>query len=482
MRSKKTDLRKPSTLQFNRGLPATSPIRWKLLLLVGLLVFILVMMRYASDPKNWAWMGFDQRPNAAPNTAEPQSPRSAQAVLRLVPDRDSPSNEDEDIAARDASPKLDELKPALGELRQDFWTRLVRRFDSPSRLMLFALVRESPSTSEKVPLKSRENIVERIQQFRDQYATELLNQSGALENSDPSRKQLWYDLLFEWQKEWNQHVAPTLSHWAGQSSDGNASPDDLAYLREVLAQVAAGLVQDDAPLGRPIEVPYWNLLVDEVRSNRGDRIPASKVAWLELYTQPKSYRGKPVEIEGRIRGARLQQSSNPNGIVPQYYELWVQADEKSTIPFCVYALTMPAEFPQLTERLTTMDVPTKIVGYFFKNRSYLTESQQTQFCPVLLALDPQVTMPTAGAPATRPPSPFTFGGIFAGIALLAAWVTFRVYRATLFRRRVASPLVPATLRQLQSDSQVQSVSDRLARWEGSTNTGSESDPKIQPSD
>jgi hypothetical protein len=201
------------------------------------------------------------------------------------------------------------------------------------------------------------------------------------------------------------------------------------------------------------------------------------VSWLELRNQPESYRGKSVEFSGRIRGARIQPTSSVIAGIDQYVELWVQPDEASTIPYCVYALQMPTEFPTLTDQLSTMDVSATIVGLFFKNRTYLTEEGRTQVCPVVLTLRPVVTEAALTSTGGEPPSITSIAVTIAIVTLLAGWIAFRVYRATLFSRRRTSPNVPSTLRELENDPRVESVRERLARFgesvEAAPNTSDE---------
>lgn len=442
------------------------------MVLVGLLVFILVMMRFAGDPKNWAWMGFGRGAVAPPAATEKVSPPPPSAELQMSPERIG-----EEIEKPGPRLELDELKPALDELRKDFWTRLVRRLDSPSQLALYGMFRQGSSSPDAALAKSHENLVERIELFNDQYSTELLSQSGELQVTDPARRQLWYDLLFQWQTEWKDDVAPALKYLSGLSPAAEREPDGLARLRSLLGEIAAEMVVDDSPLGRPSEIPFWNLLVERLLAEGENSHPPTQVEWVELRTQPESFRGQRIEFRGRIRGARIQKSSGDSATVPQYYELWVQADNHSTIPYCVYALEIPNGFPPLTEQLSMLDATTSIVGYFFKNRSYLTDEHKTQFCPVVLTRLPEVTIVSAAAPQSNPPTPFAVGGIAAGVALLAAWIAFRVYRSTIFIRRIASPHIASTLEELESDPQVETVRDRLARWDSQSKT----DPNIRDS-
>lgn len=451
--------------------------------LVAVLLFVLVMMRYAGDPKNWAWMGFNTGPRETPTEEAGTSDFPSSAPLHLVPNRSLVGADDGMDSDAPTSSVMAE-SPELGRLRLDFWTRLLRRLDAPSRQALLAMVwgdeRRGNNANDQF-----ENLISRIGQFNQQYSTELLGQSAALDEADPARKQLWIDTLFQWQNEWSQQVAPTLKSLATVAGGQPNPTPAIDSLRDALSQAAAGLVRDDSPLGRPIEIFYWNLLVDRAARDDAMAPAAPKVSWTELRKQPNAFRGERVVIDGRIRAARRQTSAGAIQGIDRYYELWVQADETSTIPVCVYALELPPDFPEIGERLVELDLATSIEGYFFKNRSYLTSETKTQFCPVLLARRPKVTIAPVATIRTRSPSPYAFAGILAGAGALAAWIAFRVYRASIFSGRIPSSAISAALVDLEKDSRVETVGERLAKWEeqsGETGTLSKTKTNIGTSD
>lgn len=459
-------------IQFELAPPPS--IRWRLMLLVGLLVLVLVLMRYAAQPENWAWMGFPANP-AQQQNAPSQDPRSDPArarqdiETRITTGPPRTSQESDSTEALEIAPRLAESDPVTFDLQLDFWTRAVRRLDGPSRLTLYDMFRAAESKVTVPPGEASANVVERLQQFHDGYTTNMLAQSGELANASLHDQQRWYDALFQWQRHWADQLRPLLAALAESGEVPESHRAEFQTLAGVLKQVAAGLVLDHSPVGRPEEIPYWNLLIDDLRGRADEWSDARSVQFVELQTQPQAFRGKPVRISGRIRGARFQPSMSPAAVAPHYFELWIQPEDGSSIPFCAYALQVPSSFPALGERITPVDLPAVVTGIFFKNQSYLAEGGKTQFCPVVLTSLPQVSAPVA-TDSARPPSPFTFGGVATLIVVLAAWIAWRVYRSTVYIRRRDSEQLPQVLKQLEDDPRVETVRDRLARWSSSAET------------
>ncbi len=425
-------------------------------------------------------MGLEQQPAAPPVSKNQPHTANPKADVRLSRNEQGTSVNADDDSSSEAALKLGDLKPELAKLQIDFWTRIVRRLDGPSRQTLYEMFRRTLPSALESSLSARENLVERIQQFSDQYATELLAQSAEIESNDLVRKQLWNDSLFQWQKLWADQTKPVLLRLAGKAVDTTALESAVADLRRLLDDIAKAVVVDDSPMGRPLEVPFWNELVSRVQAGGLSDAEATNVAHLELRAQPQSHRGKAVALSGRIRAARLQKSSNQVNGVEQYYELWIQPEDGSSIPVCAFALELPTDFPPLTEQYATMDIPIRMVGYFFKCRSYLTESKKTQFCPVVLTDRPSVTIVAAKDSSIRTPSIGTFATILALASLLAAWIAVRVYRSTQLIQRRPSPLIQSTLRQLANDPDVMSVRERLAQWRGDQDSTSSPDGPSRP--
>jgi hypothetical protein len=465
-------------LSFTRRDRPPDRIRGKLLWLLSLLLVVLILMRLAGHPNAWHWMNFSAPDHSASQGTERQEPlvESPPPVAAL---RDSDDAEIPQV-------KIEHLEPELKQLERDFWARAVRRLDDPSRLRLFAMTGAPPASWSDAEREARANVVERIQQHSDRYRTDLLTQSGGWANSDPARKQVWYDLLFFWQKRWNESIAPALATMAGQAPSNPDVQATIAELAELLSDIAKSMVLDDAPLGRATEVPYWNELLSRLKE-AAEAEPAEQALPVELRAQPSHYRGRRIAVRGRIRGARIQLSGGAGNGVDQYFELWVQPEDGSAIPYCVYALEVPADFPPLSSQLAAVDIPTRIEGYFFKTRSYLTANSRTQFAPVVVAAAPtiEITLPTTSA--ARPPAPFRTLMTILTIALLAAWVAWRVYRSydSISRRE---PRFRASLwKDLAEDPRVVSTRERLARLEteptrtpASLNRGGDRAPNDNP--
>lgn len=450
-------------LQF--GLTPPPSIRWRLMLLVGLLLMVLIGMRYAAQPANWAWMGFpaNENPSAEETQGQHDTPAVESDAPRIIT---GPPNDTElgDVGEPPMiAPRLVESDPKTLNMEKDFWTRIVQRLDEPSRMTLFALFRPTEFIDKPASADARSNLIQRLEQLNDSYTTDLLAQSGDGTGISVADQKRWYDALFAWQQHWTDQIQPVLAALQESGVAGEELRERYDALAQTLRGVAADLVIDKSAIGRPIEIPFWNSLFDRLRSDEWSTVRADSVQFVELQSQPQAYRGKPVQISGRIRGVRLQPTVT-SASIPFYIELWIQPDDGSSIPFCVYALEMPPGFPPISEQRVPVDMPATVVGLFFKTQSYITDAGKTRFCPVILTKRPAVSIPVASATRTKPPSPFAFTSMTALIVLVAAWIAFRIYQSTKLPRRVERANVHESLEMLESDPRVTTVKERLARW------------------
>ncbi len=91
-------------------------------------------------------------------------------------------------------------------------------------------------------------------------------------------------------------VVPPLATPSEKAVDG-----ELAIDAELLAEV-----RDDTPWIRPSEYPAWYHLWNVVKQLPPDVLAsrAQTVGFVELFQQPKAFRGKPVTIEGSAAAPR----------------------------------------------------------------------------------------------------------------------------------------------------------------------------------
>ena len=164
-------------------------------------------------------------------------------------------------------------------------------------------------------------------------------------------------------------------------------------------------VQDDTPVGHVGDRAAWSGAWQQVAAWQplpaGEQAAANGAATaipierIQLMSQPAEYRGRRVSLTGWVRSARFVPrsiealSANAAGVMPAgndgYYELWIRPEETNAGPYCVYALSLPDEFPIVGNDFRELNQPVHVNALFFKRRTYVAADRQATACPLLLA-------------------------------------------------------------------------------------------------
>ena len=144
-------------------------------------------------------------------------------------------------------------------------------------------------------------------------------------------------------------------------------------------------VRDDTPWVRDEEIDAWlNLWTALLQSSDAAiaRGSAGTVGFVELFGQPRAYRGKLVTIRGSARQAVYLDAAKNDAGVAGYYRVVIQPESGPPEPVFVYALRLPAGFP-VGERIRAEVAAT---GYFFKRMVYSTrDAAELRRAPVIMA-------------------------------------------------------------------------------------------------
>ncbi len=200
---------------------------------------------------------------------------------------------------------------------------------------------------------------------------------------------------------------------AQQTHDGLASvtPESLAA------------VEDDTVF-RAAERGVWFRLLEILQ----DTSPADlkqeslgRVTFVQLFEQPKQYRGRVVSIAGTVRRANWVEAPTNDDHIKGYYQLWLQPSDHPSDPVVVYALELPPGFP------TGMDASAEVqvTGIFFKRWAY--QAQDTlRTAPVVLCRSVEWLKgaPTAVHGERPMPSPWLVLGLAVAIAGLVVGVLY----------------------------------------------------------
>ena len=236
-------------------------------------------------------------------------------------------------------------------------------------------------------------------------------------------------------------------------------PDSLADGDALFAGVDPKLlaqVRDDTPWIRSDEVEAWlNVWSALRRSHDGGLAHRSPVGFLELFQQPRAFRGKPVTIRGSARQAMYVAAADNVQEIEGYYRIIIRPDRGPEEPIFLYALELPEDFPTGEEIRAEIEA----TGVFFKRMVYPTKDNQVlRRAPVVMAR----TL-TWHRPVVQEDSR---GGSFIGVMVtLAALGVVGFISATFWASRVSrytSERRPSTLPPID-DRGVVSVEESLSK-------------------
>lgn len=241
-----------------------------------------------------------------------------------------------------------------------------------------------------------------------------------------------------------------------------ADPEPFVAEADEVGASASSLasVRDDTVF-RADDEEAWFQIWMTLRSSDAEalrRSDARAVSFIELFGQPRSFRGRLVRFKGTVH--RLQQVAAPRNDygITGYWQAWVEPDGGPESPIVVYFLRLPEGMPhgmQIRE-------PVEVVGYFFKRWAY--EAKDTlRRAPLVMALEP------GWAPHPPPPGGGTRVGAFALVAMAgfvaATLLAIRLAGRGTLHRRVAEPEnLTAALAGVETESPAEALA-RLAAEE-----------------
>jgi hypothetical protein len=154
------------------------------------------------------------------------------------------------------------------------------------------------------------------------------------------------------------------------------------------------------------------------------------VTFAQLFSQPRSFRGRRVRMVGTIR--RLQEVAAPaNALgIERYWQAWLDPAGGPASPVVVYFLSLPPDTPTGMR----VDIPAIVDGVFFKRWAY-EAGDGIRLAPLLMGLEPRRPPRIESGRGTSP----VVGWALASIALLVG-ATFLALRFAAASRPSAAPL------------------------------------------
>lgn len=426
-------------------------VRIRLFVLVFMVMFVLLAMSKVSDPEFWSFMGFKEKQPATsaeePVDDEVEKPVDDKVDTR-VRDGAKPQRAQDAISVVDET-QSDEAAavPQGGEFDftvQDGWRHVHSQLEEDQRELLHLILKNARDGSAPTAndLQGWDETLAMLGEGWSQFHT--ANRKAVAESTDTpdDEKQVWLRALESSEEHWSRHVRPALELAAAGKPLSDAQSPMLDQVQLRLDAVELQQVRDNTHLARLREKNAWFRLFDRLNRAEEEQLieqSEGRVAFLQLFRQPKRYRGKLVTIRGTARLAyHVQAPSNIYGI-KGYYVFWVEPRGMSDQLINVYALETPPNFPEIKDKdldreKTKLIEPVEFTGYFFKNYNYRTKTG-SNIAPLMLAKVPTWEAPDR-APVELPQTSYIVLGILA-IAVVAIGISALAY----IRSRSTSSMV-----------------------------------------
>ncbi|HUG93840.1 MAG TPA: hypothetical protein VML55_23630 [Planctomycetaceae bacterium] len=163
----------------------------------------------------------------------------------------------------------------------------------------------------------------------------------------------------------DRELAPTFASAAAPSAARERVTIDAGVLRSI---------QDDYVGLRAAEADaYFHVLIRarDVDQRVLERASAGSVDFAVLMDDPDRFRGRPVTVEGDLKGLTPVPIEHNDYGIERLWEGWLFNRNSWPNPWCVRVLEVPAGIPQGSR--ITQPVRVRVTGYFFKKYGYASE-------------------------------------------------------------------------------------------------------------
>lgn len=151
-------------------------------------------------------------------------------------------------------------------------------------------------------------------------------------------------------------------------------------------------VRDDTVLRGAEHDAWFHLLelLEQTDQTTLRKASTGEVTYVQLFKQPRAYRGRLVTVRGVVRGVReITAAKNEQGI-DRYYQLSLEPEGGPAQPIIIYALHLPAGFPQGMN----LEAVCSATGFFYKRWAYQAQDG-IHTAPLILARTVDWQPPTA---------------------------------------------------------------------------------------
>ena len=365
-------------------------VKWRIFVLVASLMVVLAIAERARDKNTWNWLWqLDQRATT----------EDAAVTNRLEPERTVGDAEPLGTFVAKSDSKVEASPPeaeASFEPRERAWSQgwndVYQMLEPQERTLVFQWLHYARE-GQALPGLQREAAAALLSKLDTLWKDYQAAAFQSIVNLSEADQKLWTDVLRHVNQRWSGEV-----HAALQAKlDGPINSEQeqaLAEWQRTLDEVNLQLVQDDRVFVPSDKEILFRLLGRARQSPSRDlrKQSVGRVSYLQLFKQPKQYRGKAVTVFGTAKLA-YHVEAPPNHLgISGYYVYWIHPNDGPNSPVVVYALETPVGFPEIKDRdkdggVTPLHEQVEVTGYFLKRWAYRGKDG-TYTAPLILARVP----------------------------------------------------------------------------------------------
>ena len=380
-------------------------VKLRLFVIIGSVMMVAMVIAHLRDPSFWTFLGV-REPGIAggPPLTEAEiatkhvdtrvrTPSPEAALQGTVPLASGGSTAD---AAETNLPPLAENSAESSEqiAWEHGWSTILNELKLPDRTLLFQVARagrEGTKLSDE-QIAAWLFLSDKLDAEWRRYRNDALK---AVDDLPANERTLWLEVVAQLDSMWTLRHQPVLAAIAV----GEALVDDqrqtLDDLQQTLDSFALAMILDGT-IDRPQEKEAWFRLWEQLQTATEPELrkrSLGPIGFLQLYEQPKDYRGKLVTVRGTVQqGYHITESKNPHGIAG-YYVFTLRPAGGPPRPIIIYALETPPGFPAVADRdidksITTLHEEVEFTGFFFKKWAYQAKDG-INLAPLLLAKSPR---------------------------------------------------------------------------------------------
>ena len=320
-----------------------------------------------------------------------------------------------------------------------------------------------------------QEIDELFQKYVQQVMLSLNSSENALTDAQKARGMAVVGTL---RQQWNDRHRKAFLEVLEQPANTNEFEQEYRFTQSIIDQLSVSMLQDHSIFSSNDDLAWFRMLeqLQEYSYPVIRKHSTARVSALELGTQQTQFRGRLVTIRGEVRKAYRVQAQDNELNIKQYNVIIIKPTGGTLVPFVIYSLETPKNFPQLPDKNLdgkTLDMGdvVEVAGYFFKSWAHPGNDGKMHSSPLLLAKNFdwfKGQRLEAAAEEKAAADSFPGWAIVAIPVIIAITVSIGVYAASIWnnddsRKRSNKNSVENQLSQLMDDEIGPSVRESLEK-------------------